>query len=143
MIFVAAFLDPRYKLSLYHKITVEEIFGEDRGQLVWSAIKTCIRELFTEYINIYAPIEESTEETDSTQAKGGPGGKLKQVIAKKMKMTNSSNNTTKSELDKYVSEDCEDTEKRSIFSFGGRTMHIDCRFWLTWPKISLLYQYQQ
>jgi hypothetical protein len=81
LIFVAAFLDPRYKLSLYHKITVEETFGEDRGQLVWSAIKTFIRELFTQYRNIYAPIEESTEETYSTQAKGGPGGKLKQVIA--------------------------------------------------------------
>lgn len=112
LIFVAAFLDPRYKLSLYHKITIEEIFGEDRGQLVWSAIKTCIRELFKEYRNIYAPIEESTDETDSTQAKGAPGGKLKQVIAKKMKLTNSSNNTTKSELDKYLSEDCEDTEKK-------------------------------
>jgi hypothetical protein len=45
-------------------------------------------------------------------AKGAPGGKLKQVIAKKMKLTNSSNNTTKSELDKYLSEDCEDTEKK-------------------------------
>jgi hypothetical protein len=143
LIFVVVFLDPRYKLSLYHKITVEEIFGEDRGQLVWSAIKTCIRELFTEYRNIDAPIEESTEEIDSAQAKGGQGGKLKQVITKKMKMTNSSNNTTKSELDKYVSEDCEDTEKRSILSFGGRIIHTDCRFWLTWPKISLLYQYQQ
>jgi len=29
-IFVAAFLDPRYKLSLYTKISVEEIFGEER-----------------------------------------------------------------------------------------------------------------
>jgi hypothetical protein len=82
------------------------------GELVWSAIKTCIRELFKEYRNIYAPIEESTDETDSTQVKGAPGGKLKQVIAKKMKLTNSSNNTTKSELDKYLSEDCEDTEKK-------------------------------
>jgi hypothetical protein len=107
------------------------------------AIEEYRNKLFKEYRNIYAPIEESTDETDSTQAKGGPGGKLKQVFAKKMKLTNSSNDTTKSELDKYLSEDCEDTEKRSIFSFGGRTMHIDCRFWLTWPKISLLYQYQQ
>jgi hypothetical protein len=34
LIFVAACLDPRYKLSMYTKITVEEIFGEERGQLV-------------------------------------------------------------------------------------------------------------
>jgi DNA-binding XRE family transcriptional regulator len=51
-IFVAAFLDPRYKLSLYTKITVEEIFGEERGQLVWAAINTCVTELFEEYKNI-------------------------------------------------------------------------------------------
>jgi hypothetical protein len=31
LIFVGAFLDPRYTLSMYTKIIVKEIFGEDRG----------------------------------------------------------------------------------------------------------------
>jgi hypothetical protein len=44
LIFVAAFLDPRYKLSLYTKISVEEIFGEEKGQLVWEAINACVTE---------------------------------------------------------------------------------------------------
>jgi hypothetical protein len=34
LIFIAGCLDPRYKLSLYMKRTVEEIFGEKKGQLV-------------------------------------------------------------------------------------------------------------
>ena len=46
LIFVAAFLDSRYKLSLYTKITGEEIFGEERGQLIWAAINTYVKEFF-------------------------------------------------------------------------------------------------
>jgi hypothetical protein len=34
LIFVVGCLDLRYKLSLYTRITVEEIFGEARGKLV-------------------------------------------------------------------------------------------------------------
>lgn len=112
MIFVAAFLDPRYKLSLYTKITVEEIFGDERGQLVWAAINTCVRELFEEYKNMYAPSEETTEVIDANQSKGGPGGKLKEKVAKRMKMSNCSTSTTKSELDKYLAEETENTEKK-------------------------------
>jgi hypothetical protein len=33
LIFIAGCLDPRYKLSLYMKITVEEIFGEKKGTI--------------------------------------------------------------------------------------------------------------
>jgi hypothetical protein len=66
---VAAFLDPRYKLSLYTKITIEEIFGEERGQLVWAAINTCVTELFEEYKNMYAPNEEATQVVDAEKSK--------------------------------------------------------------------------
>ena len=64
LIFIAAILDPRYKLSLYTKLTVEEIFGEERGQLVWAAIKSCLRELFDEYRQIHAPSEVQIEVND-------------------------------------------------------------------------------
>jgi hypothetical protein len=60
LIFIAGCLDPRYKLSLYTKITVEEIFGEERGQIVSEAINTCLHELFEEYMKMYASGEDTT-----------------------------------------------------------------------------------
>ena len=111
-IFVAAFLDPRYKLSLYTKISVEEIFGEERCQLVWAAINTCVRELFEEYRNMYATSEETTQVIDANQSKGGAGGMLKEKIAKRMKLSNCSTSTNKSELEKYLAEETKDTEKK-------------------------------
>lgn len=54
LIFIGAALDPRYKLSEYTKLTIEEMFGEQSGQQVWSAITACIRELYDAYKSIYA-----------------------------------------------------------------------------------------
>lgn len=93
---MAKFLDPRYKLSLYTKITIEEIFGEERRQLVWVAINTCVRDLFEEYRNMYAPSELISETVDDSQCKGGPGGMLKEIISRRMKMINCSSGTSKS-----------------------------------------------
>jgi len=103
---VAAFLDPRY-LSLYTIITVEEIFGEERGQLVWAAINTCVTVLFEEYRNMYAPSEETTPVVDDDKSKRVAGGMLKNKIAKKMKLNNCSTSTNKSELEKYLAEETE------------------------------------
>jgi hypothetical protein len=112
LIFVAGCLDPRYKLSLYAKITVEEIFGEARGKLVWEAINSCVHELFDEYRTMYAPGEETTDATNSIASKGGRGCKVKEVIAKRMKFGTGSRNNTKSELDKYLAEETEDTKMK-------------------------------
>jgi len=112
LIFIAAVLDPRYKLSLYTKLTVEEIFGEERGQLVWAAIKSCLRELFDEYRQIHAPSEVQTEVNDPNQSSGTRQGMLAEKIAKRMRMESGSSNTAKSELDKYLSEDTEDRNKK-------------------------------
>ncbi|XP_025825381.1 zinc finger BED domain-containing protein RICESLEEPER 2-like [Panicum hallii] len=112
LMFVAGCLDPRYKLSMYTKITVEEIFGEERGQLVWEAINTCVRDLFEEYRRMYSPSEEATNVTDPIASKGGRGGKLKEVVAKRMKLGNGSSNNTKSELDKYLAEETEDMKMK-------------------------------
>jgi hypothetical protein len=103
---VAAFLDPRY-LSLYTIITVEEIFVEERGQLVWAAINTCVTVLFEEYRNMYAPSEETTPVVDDDKSKRVAGGMLKNKIAKKMKLNNCSTSTNKSELEKYLAEETE------------------------------------
>jgi hypothetical protein len=114
LIFVASCLDPRYKLSMYTKITVEEIFGEEKGQLVWESIQACIRDLFEEYRKVYSSGEDTTDVSDLVPSKEGkgPGGKLKEIVAKKMKLGNGSSTNTKSELEKYLSENCEDTEKK-------------------------------
>ena len=112
LIFIAAVLDPRYKLSLYTKLTVEEIFGEERGQLVWAVIKSCLRELFDEYRQIHAPSEVQTEVNDPNQSSGTRQGMLAEKIAKRMRMESGSSNTAKSELDKYLSEDTEDRNKK-------------------------------
>jgi hypothetical protein len=112
LMFVAGCLDPRYKLSMYTKITVEEIFGEERGHLVWEEINTCVRDLFEEYRRMYSPSEEATNVTDPIASKGGRGGKLKEVVAKRMKLGNGSSNNTKSELDKYLAEETEDMEMK-------------------------------
>ncbi|CAO2190093.1 unnamed protein product [Urochloa humidicola] len=112
LIFVAAVLDPRYKLSLYTKLSVEEIFGEERGQLVWKAINSCVRDLFEEYQQIHAPSQVPGEAADPNESSGSRKGMLEEKIAKRMRMERSSNTTTKSELDKYLSEDTEDRDKK-------------------------------
>ncbi|XP_020394807.1 zinc finger BED domain-containing protein RICESLEEPER 2-like [Zea mays] len=112
LIFVVGCLDPRYKLSMYTKITVEEIFGEERGQVVWEAINNCVHDLFEEYMKLYSSSEETTDVSDSIASKGGRGRKLKEVIAKRMKLGTGSNSNNKSELDKYLAEETEDTEMK-------------------------------
>ena len=109
---MAAFLDPRYKLSLYTKISVEEIFGEEKGQLVWVAINTCVTELFEEYKSMYAPNVETNQVVDADKTKRVAGGMLKFFFAKKMKLNNCSTSTNKSELEKYLAEEIEDRDSK-------------------------------
>ena len=93
-------------------MTVEEIFGEERGQLVWAAIKSCLRELFDEYRQIHAPSEVQTEVNNPNQSSGARQGMLAEKIAKRMRMESGSTNTAKSELEKYLSEDTDDRNKK-------------------------------
>ncbi|KAM0893618.1 hypothetical protein ACQ4PT_024981 [Festuca glaucescens] len=112
LIFVAAVVDPRYKLSPYTHAVIEEIFGQERGLLVWTAVTTCVNDLFEEYTKLYAPVEVTAEVEDSSTSKGGRQGMLKDVIAKKLKMNNGASSNSKSELDKYLAEDTEDVEMK-------------------------------
>jgi hypothetical protein len=61
---------------------------------------------------MYGPTEETSDAIDPVASKGGRGGKLKEVIAKRMRLGNASSNNTKSELDKYLAEETEDTEMK-------------------------------
>ena len=112
LIFVAAVVDPRYKLSLYTNAVIEEIFGQEKGLLVLAAIKTCVNDLFDEYSKVYTPVEGSAEVDDATIGKGSRGGMLKDVTAKKLKMNNGAGSNAKSELEKYLAEDTEDLDTK-------------------------------
>jgi hypothetical protein len=112
LIYVAAALDPRYKLSDYTSAVIEEIFGQESGQLVWTAINTCLAELFEEYRKSYAPTEGTSEVTadDQRAATTRRGTMLSDRIAKKLKMNNGASSNAKTELDKYLAEACEEAE---------------------------------
>jgi hypothetical protein len=63
---------------------------------------------------MYSSCEDTTDVSDSIASKEGRGrgGKLKEIDAKKMKLGNGSSNNTKSKLEKYLAEACEDTEMK-------------------------------
>jgi hypothetical protein len=54
LIFVAAVVYPRYKLTEYLELAIDKIFGEENGQKVWAALNKCIHEQFDEYMKLYA-----------------------------------------------------------------------------------------
>ncbi|WVZ70886.1 hypothetical protein U9M48_019515 [Paspalum notatum var. saurae] len=46
LIFVAVILDPRYKLSEYIELAIQEIYGESIGHKVWAAVNKGLQGLF-------------------------------------------------------------------------------------------------
>ncbi|WVZ56860.1 hypothetical protein U9M48_007332 [Paspalum notatum var. saurae] len=121
LIFVAVALDPRYKLSEYTELAIQEIYGESTGEKVWAAVNKGLHGLFEEYRATFAPSDgtpaQSTE-SESPQSKqgGGSGRMMKTIVAKRMKLNNGSsssyNRGSRSELEKYLAEECEDDTKK-------------------------------
>jgi hypothetical protein len=112
LIFVAAALDPRYKLSEYTKLAIEEMFSEENGHKVWAAVKLCVRQLFEEYRRLYAPPDATTPANDSQEARQSKGGRMKSLIAQKLKQHNYGGGNNKSELEKYLAEDTEPEDNK-------------------------------
>jgi hypothetical protein len=105
---------------------IEESFGQEKRLLVWASVSTCVNDLFEEYTKLYDPAEVTTKVEYSTTSKGGCGGMLKDVIAKKLKINNGASINSKSELEKYQVEDTEDQEmKMDILAWWKR---YACRF---------------
>ncbi|KAM0916497.1 hypothetical protein ACQ4PT_010141 [Festuca glaucescens] len=119
MIFMAVVIDPRYKLSEYTEIAIGEMYGDGNGQKVWSAINKCLYELFEESRVMYAPVatDSAPQSTDAPRTEGGKGGAaslMKELIAKRMRLNTGASNSSKSELEKYLAEDCEDIESTNF-----------------------------
>jgi hypothetical protein len=112
LIFVAAALDPRYKQSEYTKLAIEEMFSEENGHKVWAAVKLCVRQLFEEYRRLYAPPDATTPANDSQEARQSKGGRMKSLIAQKLKQHNYGGGNNKSELEKYLAEDTEPEDNK-------------------------------
>ena len=78
------------------ELAIEEIFGDENGPKVWAAITTCFRDMFDEYMKLYAPpSDDATLENSGTQqnedAASVGGGMMKELIAKRMKLNNGGN----------------------------------------------------
>lgn len=112
LIFVATALDPRYKLSNYTKLAIGEMFGEEKGENVWNAVRQCFYDLFEEYRSMYSPNDDSMAEVNEDQTQKRGGRMMRSLIAKKMKVGSGSICITKSEIDKYLSEDNEDDNNK-------------------------------
>lgn len=120
LIFVVVVLDPRFKLSQYVEVAIDEMYGAGIGQKVWAAITKCLHELFEEYRIMYSPTSESnSQSSDSTTSKEDTGDatKFKTRIAKRMRLNNGSTSCSgsrgcRTELDKYLAEECEEDHKK-------------------------------
>jgi hypothetical protein len=112
LIFVAAALDPRYKLSEYTKLAIGEIFSEENGNNVWAAVKDCVFQLFEEYRNTHAPPDGITQDNDPKGPKQSQGGRVKSLLAKKLKLHGAVSGSNKSELEKYLGEDTEPEDSK-------------------------------
>jgi hypothetical protein len=123
LIFVAVVLDPRYKLAMYTKMVIQEMYGAGVGQKVWAAIIKFLQELFEEYMNNMLPSDVQPQPSDSPQPKedGEGARKLKAKLTKKIRLNNGTSSRTRisrTELDRYLAEECEeDTKKFDILAW--------------------------
>ncbi|CAO2144646.1 unnamed protein product, partial [Urochloa humidicola] len=110
LVFVAVALDPRYKLGNYTKIATLEMFGEVKGELVWAEMNKTLTELFEEYGKKYGTSDKEiqSEEAKKDKEMETEGGLMRSLIAKRMKMNNCGVTSSKSELQKYLSEETEE-----------------------------------
>ena len=118
LIFVAVVLDPRYKLSEYVEVAVDEMYGSGIGQKVWAAINKCLHDLFEEYRSMYSS-DGSPQSSDSPPSKQAEDDatKFKKRIAKRMRLNSGSSSCSgsrggRTELDKYLAEECEEDHKK-------------------------------
>ena len=109
-VFAATVLDPRFKLSNFTKLAIEEMYGELNGGKAWEAVKTFMHALFEEYKAKYAPSDASKHvgapQSEPTQKR--EGRKLVSRINKKLRVAGDGEaSMSKSEYEKYLHEENE------------------------------------
>jgi hypothetical protein len=124
LIFVTTILDPRYKLSQYTEMAIEEMYGDGVGQKVWAAITKCLQELFEEYRKNCSPSDvqpQQSESSSQSKQSGEDTRKFKAKLTKKMRQNTGASTCSRgsrTELDRYLAEECEeDTKKFDILAW--------------------------
>ena len=95
-------------MSNYIKIAILEMFGETQGQVVWTEISKTLHELFEEYGKIYAPSDKVQPSNVAQEPEARGTSLMKSLIAQKMRTSTFGITASKSELEKYLSEENEE-----------------------------------
>uniref|UniRef100_A0A3Q7HLV0 HAT C-terminal dimerisation domain-containing protein n=1 Tax=Solanum lycopersicum TaxID=4081 RepID=A0A3Q7HLV0_SOLLC len=124
MIFLASVLDPRNKF-VYVSFALEELLGEETGNVVNTKVEAYLRDLFTIYVSKYGKGSKSQPSSSDSSDSSGSGisqNMSKNSLRTKLHMKKQKNDSgsvgVKSELDKYLLEDQEpESEDFDILSW--------------------------
>uniref|UniRef100_A0A3Q7FMN0 HAT C-terminal dimerisation domain-containing protein n=1 Tax=Solanum lycopersicum TaxID=4081 RepID=A0A3Q7FMN0_SOLLC len=113
MIFIASVLDPRNKF-VYVSFALEELLGEETGNVVNTKVEAYLRDLFAIYVSKYGKGSKSQPSSSDSSDSSGSGisqNMSKNSLRTKLHMKKQKNDSgslgVKSELDKYLLEDQE------------------------------------
>lgn len=124
MIFIASVLDPRNKF-VYVSFALEELLGEETGNVVNTKVEAYLRDLFAIYVSKYGKGSKSQPSSSDSSDSSGSGisqNMSKNSLRTKLHMKKQKNDSgslgVKSELDKYLLEDQEpESEDFDILSW--------------------------
>ena len=124
MIFIASVLDPRNKF-VYVSFALEELLGEETGNVVNTKVESYLRDLFAIYVSKYGKGSKSQPSSSDSSDSSGSGisqNMSKNSLRTKLHMKKQKNDSgslgVKSELDKYLLEDQEpESEDFDILSW--------------------------
>jgi hypothetical protein len=89
------------------------MFGEVKEELVWDGMTNTLTELFQDYGKKYSPSQKETKSEEAKKDKEEEEGSLMiSLIAKRLKMNNCGVTSSKSELEKYLSEENEEQSNK-------------------------------
>lgn len=123
LIFISSILDPRTKFE-YLEFVLSKMYGEVDGGVVAMLAKDSMFELFNEYKRLHSAHESSSSSFStspiSSQQASVDGDASKRINDRykmefKKRKTELGGRDNKSELDKYLNEDCEDDDEKLKF----------------------------
>ncbi|KAH7667126.1 Tam3-transposase (Ac family) protein [Dioscorea alata] len=120
LVFVAPILDPRIKFE-YVEFVLLKMYGQHDGTNVAALAKYALVQLFSEYKKLNSPLEANSQasssksgaiEKDALSIDMDAGKRIQDMYKEEFKKRKieAGGRDSKTELDKYLSEDCEDEE---------------------------------